>query len=41
LDLRQYVFWCQQHQLRLFAARRAHIECFARDLETRGRGAQT
>jgi integrase/recombinase XerD len=31
LDLRQYAAWCQQHQLRLFAARRADIECFARD----------
>jgi site-specific recombinase XerD len=37
LDLRQYATWCQQHQLRLFAARRADIECFARDLEARGR----
>jgi site-specific recombinase XerD len=37
LDLRQYAAWCQQHQLQLFAARRADIECFARDLETRGR----
>jgi integrase/recombinase XerD len=36
LDLRQYASWCQHHQLRLFAARRADIECFARDLETRG-----
>ncbi len=35
LDLRQYASWCQQHQLRLFAARRADIECFARDLEAR------
>lgn len=33
LDLRQYASWCQQHQLRLFAAHRADIECFARDLE--------
>ena len=33
LDLRQYASWCHQHQLRLFAARRADIECFARDLE--------
>ncbi len=37
LDLRQYASWCHQHQLRLFQARRADIECFARDLETRGR----
>ena len=41
LDLRQYAAWCQQHQLRLFAARRADIECFARDLETRGRSRAT
>jgi integrase/recombinase XerD len=37
LDLRQYASWCQQNHLRLFGARRADIECFARDLETRGR----
>jgi hypothetical protein len=41
LDLRQYAAWCQQHQLRLFAARRVDIECFARDLEIRGRGRAT
>jgi integrase/recombinase XerD len=41
LDLRQYAAWCQQHQLRLFAARRADIECFARDLEARGRAHAT
>jgi hypothetical protein len=29
--------WCQSHQLRLFQARRADIECFARGLEARGR----
>ena len=38
LDLRQYAAWCQSHQLRLFQARRADIECFARDLEANGRG---
>jgi len=38
LDLRQYASWCQQHHIRLFQARRADIECFARDLEARGRG---
>jgi site-specific recombinase XerD len=37
LDLRRYASWCHQHRLRLFQARRADIECFARDLETRGR----
>jgi integrase/recombinase XerD len=41
LDLRQYAAWCQSHQLRLFQARRADIECFARDLEARGRARAT
>jgi hypothetical protein len=37
LDLRQFTAWCQLRHLRLFQARRADIECFARDLEARGR----
>jgi integrase/recombinase XerD len=37
LDLRQYASWCHQRHLRLFQARRADIECFARDMEARGR----
>ena len=41
LDLRQYANWCHQHHLCLFQARRADIECFARDLETRGRARAT
>jgi site-specific recombinase XerD len=41
LDLRQFAGWCRQHQLRLFQARRADIECFARDLEARGRARAT
>src|SRR6266705_188640 len=41
LDLRQYASWCAQHHLRLFQARRADIECFARDLEARGRARAT
>jgi integrase/recombinase XerD len=41
LDLRQYASWCRQHQLHLFQARRADIECFARDLEARGRARAT
>jgi site-specific recombinase XerD len=41
LDLRQYAAWCHQHQVRLFAARRADIECFARELEARGRARAT
>ena len=41
LDLRQYASWCHQHHLRLFQARRADIELFARDLEARGRARAT
>ena len=41
LDLRQFASWCQQQQVRLFHARRADIECFARDLEARGRARAT
>jgi hypothetical protein len=41
LDLRQYASWCQRHHIRLFQARRADIECFARDLEARGRARAT
>jgi integrase/recombinase XerD len=41
LDLRQFTSWCQLHDLRLFQARRADIECFARDLEARGRARAT
>ncbi len=33
LDLRQFIAWCDEHHVRLLGARRAHIECFARDLE--------
>jgi site-specific recombinase XerD len=41
LDLRQYAGWCQQNHLPLFQARRADIECFARDMEARGRARAT
>jgi Phage integrase, N-terminal SAM-like domain len=41
LDLRQFIAWCDEHNLRLFTARRADIECFARDLEERGRARAT
>ena len=41
LDLRQFASWCHQHHLRLLAVRRADIECFARDLEARGRARAT
>src|SRR5204863_8984418 len=40
-DLHQDASWCHQHHVRLFQARRADIECFARDLETRGRARAT
>ena len=41
LDLRQYASWCQQRHIRLFQARRADIECFARDLEAKRRARAT
>ena len=41
LDLRQFASWCHQHHLALFQVRRADIEFFARDLETRGRARAT
>jgi site-specific recombinase XerD len=41
LDLRRYTSWCHQHHLRLFQARRADIESFARDLEACGRARAT
>src|SRR5205823_6389756 len=41
LDLRQFASWCQQYHLHLFRACRADIECFARDLEARGRARAT
>jgi integrase/recombinase XerD len=41
LDLRQFTAWCRARSLNLFAVRRADIECFARDLEARGRARAT
>jgi integrase/recombinase XerD len=41
LDLRQFASWCHTRHLPLFGARRADIECFARDLEARGRARAT
>jgi hypothetical protein len=41
LDLRQSAAWCRLHDVRLFGARRPDIECFARDLEARGRARAT
>jgi site-specific recombinase XerD len=36
LDLRQFVTWCDRHDLRLFSARRAEIELYSRGMEERG-----
>ncbi len=41
LDLRQFTTWCRTGSVALFAVRRADIESFARDLETRGRARAT
>lgn len=41
LDLRQFVAWCEEHQLALLAVRRSDIECYARALEDRGRARST
>jgi integrase/recombinase XerD len=41
LDLRQFVSWCCDHHLGLFAARRVDIECFARHLEAKGKARAT
>jgi hypothetical protein len=41
LDLRQFTTWCRSRSLALFAARRADIQGFARNLETRGRARAT
>jgi integrase/recombinase XerD len=41
LDLRQFATWCRSRSLNLFAVRRADIEGFARDLETKGRARAT
>ena len=41
LDLRQYTSWCATHGLHLFTAKRVDIECYARELEARGRARAT
>lgn len=41
LDLRQWIQWCRDHDLRVFEAKRAHIELYARWLEERGRARAT
>ena len=41
LDLRQFTAWCRSRSLHLFPVRRADIESFARDLESKGRARAT
>ena len=41
LDLRQFTTWCRARSVVLFAVRRGDIECFARELEARGRARAT
>jgi site-specific recombinase XerD len=41
LDLRQFASWYHLHHLRSFCGRRPDIECFARDLQARGRARAT
>ena len=41
LDLRQFLVWCDNHQLDVLLVRRADIEAFSRDLEDRGRARAT
>jgi integrase/recombinase XerD len=40
-DLRQWFTWCADHSLAPFAARRGHLELWARDMEAHGRAAST
>ena len=41
LDLRQWMAWCQSHDLAILEARRAHIELYARRLEEMGKARAT
>src|ERR1700756_5238554 len=41
LDLRQFTGWCRARSLPLFSVRRADIETYARELESRGRARAT
>jgi site-specific recombinase XerD len=41
LDLRQFTTWCRARSLGLFAVRRADIESFVREMETKGRARAT
>jgi site-specific recombinase XerD len=41
MDLRLYAAWCAQQDTALFEAQRVDIECYARELEARGRARAT
>ena len=41
LDLRQWLQWCDEHELLVFEVRRAHIELFGRSLEADGKARAT
>ncbi len=41
LDLRQWLGWCDSHDLKVFEVKRAHIELFARGLEQDGKARAT
>jgi integrase/recombinase XerD len=41
LDLRQFTGWCRTRSVPLFSVRRADIETFACELESRGRARAT
>ena len=41
LDLRQWLRWCDDHDLKVFEVRRAHIELFGRSLEQDGKARAT
>ena len=41
LDLRQWLGWCTNHELRVLDGKRAHIDLFARDLEQDGKARAT
>jgi site-specific recombinase XerD len=41
LDLRQWMGWCDSHDLAILEVRRAHIELYARWLESEGKARTT
>ena len=41
MDLRQFLTFCDRHQLKLFEVRRSDIESFGRELKANGRATAT